>query len=93
MKQLHLDQSENINFSSYNHRIKITLSFAKHINHDCREPSRKKKIITFFTLKLRGCRLSISSYNEQFFQQGPSCCVSVSWLKRVAALGFADKVF
>ena len=29
-KQLHLDQSENINFSSYNHRIKGTLSFGKH---------------------------------------------------------------
>jgi hypothetical protein len=48
MKQLHLDQSENINFSSYNHGIKSTLSFAKHINHDCREPSRKKTFISFF---------------------------------------------
>jgi hypothetical protein len=43
MKQLHLNQLENINFSSYNHRIKSTLSFAKHINHDCKELSRKKK--------------------------------------------------
>jgi hypothetical protein len=48
MKQLHLDQSENINFSSYNHGIKSTLSFAKHINHDCREPSRKKTIHQLF---------------------------------------------
>jgi hypothetical protein len=29
MKQLHLDQSENINFTSYNHGIKSTLSFVK----------------------------------------------------------------
>ena len=93
MKQLHLDQSENINFSSYNHRIKSTLSFAKHINHDCREPSRKKPFISFFTQKLRGCRLSLFSYNEPFFKQGPSCHVSVSWLRHVAALGFADNFF
>jgi hypothetical protein len=56
-------------------------------------PPGKKTFISFFTPKLRGCRLSLFSYNEQFFQQGPSCHVSVSWLKHVAALGFADKVF
>jgi hypothetical protein len=33
MKQLHLDHSENINFHRYNHRIKGTLPFVKHINH------------------------------------------------------------
>ena len=59
MKQLHLDQSENNNFCSYNHRIKNTLPLS----------------------------------NTQFFQQGPSRHVSDSWLKHVAALGFADKVF
>ena len=85
MKQLHLDQSENINFCSYNHRIKGTLPFVKHINH---EP-----FISFFTPKLRGCRLSLFSYNEPFFKQGPSCHVSDSWLKHVATLSFADKVF
>lgn len=37
MKQLHLDQSENINFSNYNHKIKSTLSLAKRNNHECRE--------------------------------------------------------
>jgi hypothetical protein len=53
MKQLHLDQSENINFCSYNHRIKGTLPFVKHINH---EP-----FISFFTPKLRGCALALFS--------------------------------
>jgi hypothetical protein len=85
MKQLHLDHSENINFSSYNHRIKSTLSFVKHINH--------KPFISFFTPKLRGSRFALFSYNEPFLQQGHSCHVSVSWLKHLAALGFADKVF
>ena len=84
MKQLHLDQSENINFCSYNHRIKGTLPFVKHISH--------KPFISFFTPKLRGCALALISV-KQFFQQGPSCHVSDSWLKHVAALGFADKVF
>ena len=32
-----LDQSENINFSSYNYKIKSTLSLAKWNNHECRE--------------------------------------------------------
>ena len=58
MKQLHLDQSENINFSSYNHKIKSTLSLAKQNNHKCREFSYDKPSISFFTPKLRGCRLS-----------------------------------
>lgn len=53
MKPLHLDQSENINFCSYNHRIKGTLTFVKHINH---EP-----FISFFTPKLRGCALALIS--------------------------------
>jgi hypothetical protein len=31
---------------------------------------------------------SLFSFKEQFFQQGHYCCVPVSWLKRVATLGF-----
>jgi hypothetical protein len=37
VKQLDLDQSENINFSSYNYKIKSTLSLVKCNNHECRE--------------------------------------------------------
>ena len=37
--------------------------------------------------------VSLFSFKEQFFQQGPSRHVSDFWLKHVAALGFADKVF
>jgi hypothetical protein len=29
------------------------------------------------------------SFKEQFFQQGPSCCVPDCWIKPVATLGFA----
>jgi hypothetical protein len=31
---------------------------------------------------------SLFSFKEQFFQQGPSCCVPDSWLKPVATLSF-----
>jgi hypothetical protein len=34
---MNLDQSKNFNFSSYNYKIKSTLSLAKHNNHECRE--------------------------------------------------------
>ena len=58
MKQLHLDQSENINFSSYNHKIKSTLSLAKRNNHECREFSQDKTIYQLFcpqTMRLQTC--------------------------------------
>ena len=53
MKQLHLDQSENNNFCSYNHKNKKHFTIVKHINH---EP-----FISFFTPKLRGCALALIS--------------------------------
>jgi hypothetical protein len=58
MNQLHLDQSENINFSSYNYKIKSTLSLAKHNNHECREFSQDKTIYQLFcpqTMRLQTC--------------------------------------
>ena len=68
MKQLHLDQSENFNFSSYNYKIKSTLSLAKCNNHECREFSQDKPSISFFTPKPRGCRLPFSK--KLFFPAG-----------------------
>jgi hypothetical protein len=32
---------------------------------------------------------SLFSFKEQFFQQGPSCCVPDAWLRPVATLCFA----
>jgi hypothetical protein len=65
MKQLHLDQSENINFCSYNHRIKGTLPFVKHISY--------KLFIRFFTPKLRGWVLIFFFLKKRtvFFSRGP----------------------
>jgi hypothetical protein len=71
MKQLHLDQSENINFCSYNHIIKGTLPFVKHINH---EP-----FISFFfpeTKRLCTCPFFL----KQFLQHGPlAMCFFPGW--------------
>lgn len=78
MKRLYLDQSENFNFSSYNYKIKSTLSFAKHINHKCRESSRQKTIYQLFCPQTK--RLQAPFLKKQFFQQEPS------WLKHVATL-------
>ena len=44
---INLDQSKNFTFSSYNYKIKSTLSMAKHNNHDCREFSRKKQLSAY----------------------------------------------
>jgi hypothetical protein len=51
---INLDKSKNFTFSSYNFKIKSTLSIAE---PNCREFSRKKTTISFFALELRSCRL------------------------------------
>jgi hypothetical protein len=64
MKRLHESYkfiSKNFIFSSYNFKIKSTLSFAKHNNHYCREFSRKKTTISLFALELRG----LDSFKKQ----------------------------
>jgi hypothetical protein len=71
---MNLGQSKNFNFCSYNYKMKSTLSFAKHINHDCREPSRgKKNLSAFFAPKLRGCRLSF--FESSFYSSGSLLCL------------------
>jgi hypothetical protein len=85
MKQLHLDQSGNINFSSYNHRIKGTLPFVKHISH---EP-----LISIFTPKLRGCALTHFFLKRTVFPEGTLMPCVCFLDEACGALGFADKVF
>ena len=76
----HLDQSENINFSSYNHRIKSTLSFAKNINHDCREPSRKKTIYHLFYPKTKRLQTLLFPITNSFSSRvPPAVCLFPCW--------------
>jgi hypothetical protein len=95
MKQLHLDQSENINFSSYNHRIKALYPLPNTLITIAENPPGKNHLSAFLPQNQEAAD-SLFSYKEQFLQQGPSCGVLVSWLKHVATLGFdepPDKVF
>jgi hypothetical protein len=50
-------------------------------------------LLPFLLRNLEAVHSPLFPKTNSFFQQGPSRHVSASWLKHVAALGFADKVF
>ena len=49
----------------------------------------RKKHLSAFSPQYHEAADSLFSFKEQFFQQGPSCCVPDAWLRPVATLCFA----